>query len=99
VQGFVEKNAIMEKVFLVVVSFYPTSALPGQKSVSGIIPMLAGKRKLPRRKRRSARKRRTNYSAKTLPSWPAHHPGDSGLLNIGLEATVLERRTAYRALL
>src|SRR6202453_2261 len=38
VEGFVQKNAIMEKVFLVIVSFYSSVTLPSAKNVSGMIP-------------------------------------------------------------
>ncbi len=89
VQGFVEKNAIMEKIFLVVVSFYPASMLPGTKSVSGILSMF-GKKKAP-----AAETAQRTEAADKLFSENLAQLGQrtsqvkNGLLNIGLEATVL----------
>ena len=40
VRGFVKKNAIMEKTFLLVVPFYPTSIMPTKKGVMNFIPFL-----------------------------------------------------------
>ena len=89
VQGFVEKNAIMEKVFLVVVSFYPTSALPGAKKVSGMLSMF-GKKKTPAVEtvqRAEAADKLFSENLAQLSQRTAQVT--SGLLNIGLEATVL----------
>ncbi len=91
VQGFVEKNAIMEKVFLVVVSFYPTSVIPGAKSVSGIMSMFGGKKKTP-----AIETAQRTEAADKLFSEGLAQLGQrttqikNGLLNIGLEATVLD---------
>jgi type IV secretory pathway VirB4 component len=90
VQGFVEKNAIMEKVFLVVVSFYPTSALPGAKSVSGVLSIF-GKKKTPV----AETVQRTEEASKLFSEGLAQLSQrttqvKNGLLNIGLEATVLD---------
>ena len=90
VQGFVEKNAIMEKVFLVVVSFYPTSALPGAKSVSGVFSMF-GKKKTPAvetAQRAEATDKLFSENLAQLSQRTAQVK--DGLLNIGLEATVLD---------
>ncbi len=38
VKGFVQKNAIMEKTFLVVVPFFPVSVMPTKKSVTSFLP-------------------------------------------------------------
>jgi len=43
IDGFVKKNAIMEKAFFVVVPFYPLSALPSKKSSSGVFSFLGKK--------------------------------------------------------
>ncbi len=40
IKGFVQKNAIMEKTFLVVVPFFPTSLFPTKKSATGFLPFL-----------------------------------------------------------
>jgi type IV secretory pathway VirB4 component len=90
VQGFVEKNAIMEKVFLVVVSFYPTSALPSVKKVSGLLPFF-GKKK----EDSASAAQRTEESEKMFGENLAQlnqrtNQITTGLLNIGLEVTVLD---------
>ncbi len=94
VKGFVEQNAIMEKIFLVVVSFYPlASGIQSVKKASGILSSLGlGKKK------------------GTAAEVTAQHAEDeakefgenlaqlnqrvtqitTGLLNIGLEATLLD---------
>jgi type IV secretory pathway VirB4 component len=91
VQGFVEKNAIMEKVFLVVVSFYPTSALPNAKKVSGMFSAFGKKKVAPA----VETTQRTEEAAKLFSEGLAQLSQrttqvTSGLLNIGLEATVLD---------
>jgi type IV secretory pathway VirB4 component len=91
VQGFVEKNAIMEKVFLVVVSFYPVSALPGAKSASGIMAMFGGKKKTPAAETAQRAEDADKLFGENLAQL-GQRTGQvvSGLLNIGLEATILE---------
>lgn len=93
VEGFVEKNAIMEKVFLVVVSFYPTSVLPGAgKKVSGLFSMFGGGKKTAAPAAATAQRAE---EAEKLFSEALAQLGQrttqvtNGLLNIGLEATVL----------
>lgn len=94
IEGFVEKNAIMEKVFLVVVSFYPMSVLPSAQKVSGLIPAgipFIGKKK----EDPAAAARREEEAAKMFDENLAQlnqrtTQVTSGLLNIGLEATVLD---------
>jgi type IV secretory pathway VirB4 component len=93
IQGFVEKNAIMEKVFLVVVSFYPTSGIPVAKSASGIAALFGGKKKPPAAG--AANAQRTQEEEQLFGEHVAQlnqRTGQltSGLMNIGLEATVLE---------
>ena len=89
VQGFVEKNAIMEKVFLVVVSFYPTSALPGAKNVSGVLSMF-GKKKTPAAETAQRAEEADKLFSESLAQLSQRTAQvTSGLLNIGLEATVL----------
>jgi len=89
VQGFVEKNAIMEKVFLVVVSFYPASALPSVKKASGMIPFFGKKKdeKADVAQRATEAEKIFNEDLAQLGQRTTQVTG--GLLNIGLEATVL----------
>ncbi len=107
VSGFVEQNAIMEKSFLVVVPFYPTSLLPVKKPSKGIFSSLFGK-KADAGKGGSARNTK-NSEGGGQAGEPERNPEEerafrenlaqlsqrasqtmSGLLNIGLEASVLD---------
>ena len=90
VEGFVEKNAIMEKVFLVVVSFYSATALPGAKSVSGVLSMF-GKKKAPAAETAQRAEEADKMFGENLAQLSQRTAQvTSGLLNIGLEATVLD---------
>ncbi len=89
VQGFVEKNAIMEKVFLVVVSFYPTSMLPGTKSVSGILSMFEKKNAPAVETAQHAEAADKLFSENLAQLSQRTSQVKNGLLNIGLEATML----------
>ena len=91
VQGFVQQNAIMEKTFLVVVSFFPISGIPNVKKVSGMIPFLGGKKK----SSAEADAQRTEEAATMFTENLAQlnqrvAQVTTGLLNIGLEATILD---------
>ncbi len=94
VEGFVEKNAIMEKVFLVVVSYYPTSVLPGAgKKVSGMFSIFGGSGKKAATPA-AATAQRAEEAEKLFSEGLAQlsqrtSQVTNGLLNIGLEATVL----------
>jgi type IV secretory pathway VirB4 component len=90
VQGFVEKNAIMEKVFLVVVSFYPVSALPNAKKVSGIIPFFGTKKDDPAAAAQRAEEEEKMFGENLAQLNQRTSQITNGLLNIGLEATVLD---------
>jgi type IV secretory pathway VirB4 component len=91
VKGFVEQNAIMEKTFLVVVSFYQTSGLPSIKNVSSALSFFGKKKAAPG----AATAQRAEEEARLFEENLAQlsqrvSQVTSGLLNIGLEATVLE---------
>ena len=91
VQGFVEKNAIMEKVFLVVVSFYPAAMISNAKKVSGMIPFL-GKKKGDSAAETAQRAEESEkmFGENLAQLGQRTNQVTSGLLNMGLEATVLE---------
>ena len=78
VKGFVEKNAIMEKVFLVVVSFYPVVGAPERKEgLRHDSPFFGGRRK----HAAAATAQRAEEEAKDVrrescAAEPAHEPGD-----------------------
>ena len=100
VEGFVEKNAIMEKVFLVVVSFYPVSALPGAKNVSGIMSMFGGKKKTPAAKTaQRAEEADKAVRRKSCAVESAHRAGGQRTLEHRSRGDDSGRRTAHRALL
>jgi type IV secretory pathway VirB4 component len=90
VEGFVEKNAIMEKVFLVVVSFYPTSILPSANKVTSLIPFLGKKKEDPATKARREEELAKMFGENLAQLNQRTSQATGGLLNIGLEATVLE---------
>jgi hypothetical protein len=93
INGFVQKNAIMEKVFLVVVPYFPaaTAGIPGVKGVSGIFSSF-GKKKAPPAKGAAAKpseedEKTFNEEFEQLKQRTTQVV--NGLLGIGLEATVL----------
>ena len=89
VEGFVEKNAIMEKVFLVIVSFYPTSMLPSAQKVSGMLSMF-GKKKAPAAETALRAEEADKLFSENLAQLNQRTAQVTrGILNIGLEATVL----------
>ena len=91
VQGFVEKNAIMEKIFLVVVSYYPVSMLPNAKNVSGVLSMFGGgKKENPAETAQRAAEAEKMFGENLAQLSQRTAQVTSGLLNIGLEATVLD---------
>lgn len=89
VKGFVQKNAIMEKVFLVVVPFYPTSILPTQKSVKGFFPFF-GKKESKEEVARDEAALEQIFHENLAQLAQRVSQVVSGLFSIGLEASVLK---------
>jgi len=89
VQGFVEKNAIMEKIFLVVVSFYPVSVLPNAKKVSVAIPFFGKKKISPAETAQRTEEAEKMFGENLAQLSQRTTQVTGGLLNIGLETTVL----------
>lgn len=96
IKGFIQKNAIMEKTFLVVVPYYPTSFSAGKKaaaSAASLLPFVGSKKTA---KNTAADKAKTD--AEAAQDYKEHvvqleqRTGQvmSGLAGIGLEVTVLE---------
>lgn len=88
IRGFVQKNAIMEKTFLVVVPFYPVT-VGGMKKATSFIPFL-GKKKpdeasVAKDKEEIDRIFQENLAQLNQRTSQVM----SGLLNIGLDATLL----------
>ena len=91
IEGFVEKNAIMEKVFLVVVSFYPVSIMPSAAKVTGALSFFGNKKKPPAEittQRTEEAEKLFNENLAQLNQRTGQIVG--GLLNMGLEATILD---------
>lgn len=90
VRGFVKKNAIMEKTFLLVVPFYPTSIIPTSKGMMGFIPFLNKKESKEEVAKDAAEAERIfqeNLGQLNQRTTQAL----AGLTSIGLEATVLTK--------
>ena len=97
IKGFVEKNAIMEKSFLVVVPFYPTntiSAAPknAASAVSGIFSFLGNKKPEEKKADDAKAKEESEQAFKESLAQLAQRTTQvmTGIENIGLEATILE---------
>jgi len=93
INGFVQKNAIMEKTFLVVVPYYSaTAGVPGLQSASGLFSSFGKKKPAPLAKGAVAQP--TEEEEKTFREQLEQLKQrttqvTNGLLGIGLEATVL----------
>jgi type IV secretory pathway VirB4 component len=88
VKGFVEKNAIMEKMFFVVVPFYPVSVMPSGAKTSGL---LFWKKKTPTaaEQTKSAEDSEKVFRGNLEQLKERVEQVSTGLAGIGLEATVL----------
>jgi len=90
VEGFVQQNAIMEKIFLVVVSFYPSAGLPSVKSVSGAFSLFGKKKTDPAAIAAREEQEKGMFGENIAQLNQRVAQVTSGLMNIGLEATVLD---------
>lgn len=90
IRGFVQKNAIMEKTFLVVVPFFPLSA-PASKSAGAISKFLPffGKSESAAAKEKAAEETRLNFEDNLSQLKQRVSQVVEGLAGIGLEAAVL----------
>ena len=86
IDGFVKKNAIMEKAFFVAVPFYPINIIPDKQKVSGVFSFLGKKGNAEADNKEAAedafKKNLTQIVERTNQVM-------NGLLAIGLEAEVL----------
>lgn len=89
IKGFVQKNAIMEKTFLVVVPFYPTNLLPDKKTAARFLPFLKGKSDKAEETKDAAEAERM-FQENLAQLGQRVSQVMNGLFGIGLEATVLE---------
>jgi type IV secretory pathway VirB4 component len=93
IEGFVEKNAIMEKVFIVVVSYYPVSILPSAaKKVTSGLPFFGGGKKKPSAEMTTERAEEAEkmFGENLAQLNQRTSQIMNGLMNIGLEAAVLD---------
>jgi len=88
IKGFVQKNAIMEKTFLVVVPFFPVSLAGAAKSARGFLPFL-NKKKSVDEAAKDAEEDERIFLENLAQLNQRVAQVMSGLLGIGLEATVL----------
>lgn len=87
IDGFVKKNAIMEKAFFVVVPFYPLNILPGKKA-SDVFSFLGGKKDA--KTELSDKEEEGNIFKKNLAQLTERtNQVMNGLLAIGLDAEIL----------
>src|SRR5581483_1241130 len=89
IKGFVEKNAIMEKLFLVVVPFYPAVKLAAGKSSGGILPFF-GKKNNPAQKAAATEEEKKAFHENIAQLAQRTGQVMSGLAGIGLEVTTLD---------
>lgn len=88
VRGFVQKNAIMEKTFLVVIPFYPVSLAATKKSAASFIPFF-GKKKDAKADAKEAEDNEQSFQENLAQLGQRVSQVMGGLYGIGLEATVL----------
>lgn len=89
IKGFVQKNAIMEKTFLVVIPFYPATVLSTKKATSNFLPFFG--------KKKGDAETKANDDAETEKAFQENLSQMNqrvsqvlnGLAGIGLEATIL----------
>lgn len=90
IQGFIQKNAIMEKVFLVVVSFYPATAGAAGAVTSSFSFFGKKKKDDAAEKARTAEEEAKIFNEHTEQLSQRTTQVVNGIVSIGLEAAVLE---------
>lgn len=94
IRGFVQKNAIMEKTFLVIVPFYPTGSMAARKkSLLGSLPFFNKKKDAQQTAATQVvTDKETEDAFRENMAQLGQRTGQvmSALLNIGLEVTILE---------
>lgn len=87
IKGFVQKNAIMEKVFLVVIPYYPMATGPGAKAKAGF--SLFGKKNDAAAKAKDDEENERIFRENLAQLNQRTSQAMSGILGMGLEATLL----------
>ncbi|MDO8536934.1 MAG: hypothetical protein Q7R94_01665, partial [bacterium] len=85
IRGFVQKNSIMEKSFLVVVPFYPLN-LPTQQSMVSSLPFMKKSKEAEEKAKETAR---ANFNESLAQLKQRVAQVVEGLFSVGLEAAVL----------
>lgn len=88
IRSFVQKNAIMEKIFLVVVPFAPLS-LPGKEAVRKALPFFGRGKKDEAAEEKAREESARNFSENVSQLKQRVNQVLEGLTGIGLEAAVL----------
>lgn len=89
IKGFVQKNAIMEKIFLVVVPFFPVSVASVAKSATSFLPFLGKKKEDKAAEAKSAEEEERIFQENLAQLNQRAGQVTNGLMVIGLETTVL----------
>jgi len=89
IRGFVQKNAIMEKTFLVVVPFYPLNFLPSKKAAAGFLPFLNKKKPDAAQEAKSDEDALRVFNENLAQLSQRTSQVMNGLFAIGLETTIL----------
>jgi hypothetical protein len=89
IKGFIQKNAIMEKTFLAVVPFFTVSVAAAAKSAQSFIPFF-NKKKNAAEETKDAEEAERVFQENLAQLNQRVSQVMTGLLSIGLEATVLE---------
>ena len=90
IKGFVEKNAIMEKMFFVVIPFYPLTVLPSaSKSSAGLLSFFSKKKPSAADQTENAEQAAKMFHENIEQLKERVDQVVTGLAGIGLEATIL----------
>ncbi len=90
IRGFVQKNAIMEKTFLVVVPFFPVSLASTTKAAKGFLPSFLNKKKDAAGEAKDAEEGERIFEENLAQLAERVSQVMNGLSVIGLDATVLK---------
>jgi hypothetical protein len=91
IRGFIQKNAIMEKTFLVIVPFYPRSLAEQKQSFMKFIPFLKADTKKDANGKTQSEEEVEKFFKQNVEQLNQRTAQVmNNLLNIGLEATLLE---------
>jgi type IV secretory pathway VirB4 component len=91
IKGFVQKNAIMEKTFLVVVPFFPVSIAATTKAAVSFLPSFLNNKKKPTQETQAKDAAENESAFQENLAQLGQRTGQviNGLVVIGLEATIL----------